>query len=750
MFWQPNCFPDVKEASKTVKATLKLLEPVFVSVVWRDENGNVITEIGRREEVYAHIQMEAVEGLELEVQLWSVLSNKMYKQSNTQSPMKGTVLVFPVQLDGKTSEQLEEGEWLYCKVFKKGEKTPLNYTKERYSQYKITFTLKEKISSLKFYGDKDCKQAISSATYGSTIYARALTRNLSGESLELKIIRKVPEWYKSDKTLHTEEAKVDDKGTAIFKIEIKKNWQDSDNNTYAAVVAEKGKSAKKDNNQSKQPFTIGKDLQFMMFVSEAPNVGVGKVLTEIKKTSLMIKNKCPNCNKPITLEEMKKVFPDCKDEKKLKECMDAYNTYMEKFRMNTCWNKAHFLAQARIEAGKSLNIKSESFNYYWETLITLFGAFNTEEGKKKAKEWGRAINKQKDNPKEYKAVSIANQEKIANWAYGPTTKTGKQLGNTQADDGWRFRGRGLIQITGRTNYTAANKYTVKYANTEILTDAGAAKVGEPTGAMIACMAYWVKRNMQTLSNKNKDVNAISKLVGTNVAWAEKKKAFDEITSKLFKVDDCWLGTVKDIENVSGRAPWMKVAIDVVKAMKGCKEGKEPMYSKAKSFLKYVGNNFEPTDGNNGPWCAAYMNWCIGQTVNPQTSQPYKHKKSASSLASINNADYKKIAEPIYGCIVVYKHIDAKIWKGHTGFLYGKTTSGKYILLGGNQDNTVRFDSYGEYTSSTKTKKLYGFYIPADYEVKEIDKLKDTDIYENADAANSKYGVIITNATGQTI
>ena len=301
MFWQPNCFPDVKEASKTVKATLKLLEPVFVSVVWRDENGNVITEIGRREEVYAHIQMEAVEGLELEVQLWSVLSNKMYKQSNTQSPMKGTVLVFPVQLDGKTSEQLEEGEWLYCKVFKKGEKTPLNYTKERYSQYKITFTRKEKISSLKFYGDKDCKQAISSATYGSTIYARALTRNLSGESLELKIIRKVPEWYKSDKTLHTEEAKVDDKGTAIFTIKIEKNWQDSNNNTYAAVVTEKGKSAKKDNNQSVQPFSIGKDLQYIMFVGKAPDVGDGKWCRKIYNV-LIVRVKTPpiSSNKTLT------------------------------------------------------------------------------------------------------------------------------------------------------------------------------------------------------------------------------------------------------------------------------------------------------------------------------------------------------------------------------------------------------------------------------------------------------------------
>ncbi|MDR2206776.1 MAG: hypothetical protein LBE36_11560 [Flavobacteriaceae bacterium] len=201
------------------------------------------------------------------------------------------------------------------------------------------------------------------------------------------------------------------------------------------------------------------------------------------------------------------------------------------------------------------------------------------------------------------------------------------------------------------------------------------------------------------------------------------------------------------ENDGERAPWMEIALGIAKEMKGCEESKEPMYSKAKSYLRYCGNQYEPTDGVNGPWCAAFMNWCIGQTINSKTSKPYKHSKSASSQAPLNNEKYIKIEEPIYGSIVVYRK--ASDGTGHTGFLYGKTTSGEYILLGGNQDQTVRFDAYGEYTSSSKTKKLYGFYIPADYEVKEIDKLKDTDIYANEDVVNSKYGITIIKSTGKT-
>ena len=310
---------------------------------------------------------------------------------------------------------------------------------------------------------------------------------------------------------------------------------------------------------------IAKDAALNKSLEKLAPVIIGEGLSVEKHE----KGNCKRCTDPVTLAQMKEIFPDCKDENILKTSMEAFNDFMENFGMATCWNKAHFFAQTRIEAGTSLNIKNESFNYSTIRLISgeyingknwVKGNLMTKEGgyftdgtfkkslfsyyashKNLANEHGR-----KDLDKRLDAkIQKADEEAIANTVYDDKNRGQKhKLGNNQVGDGWRFKGRGFIQLTGRSNYENSNKYTVQHANTEILSDTGAKEVGKPRVAMIACMAYWIEksRDLQNRSNGNNNVDEISRLIGSDVDWEGKKKAFKEITSKLFKVDDCLYGT----------------------------------------------------------------------------------------------------------------------------------------------------------------------------------------------------------------
>lgn len=255
------------------------------------------------------------------------------------------------------------------------------------------------------------------------------------------------------------------------------------------------------------------------------------------------KSACPRCR-----EEAKKMLPRLKEifpkvaESKLSVVAETYTKYMRQLGMDSCWNKAHFFAQVAIETGHKLDLKDgESFNYYWEALCGTFGAFKTDEGKKKAKEWGRS-------EKKAKAVSTENQKKIANYAYSPSCNTGKQLGNTLATDGWNFRGRGLIQLTGRAGYAYAHTYT-KIEGVDILSNPDLVGTDLKIG-VLAAMAFWKWKGLQITSNATKgitskisiqvgkkvDIKAIDGSPSTN--YIEKNKEFKKKTSVSFQIDSC--------------------------------------------------------------------------------------------------------------------------------------------------------------------------------------------------------------------
>jgi putative chitinase len=103
-----------------------------------------------------------------------------------------------------------------------------------------------------------------------------------------------------------------------------------------------------------------------------------------------------------------------------------------KFEINTPLRLAHFLAQCGHESG-GFKLVQENLNYGAKGLLGLF---------------------KKYFPTEEKALAYERKpEKIANLIYGGRMGNGDEA----SGEGWKFHGRGFIQLTGKDNYTAFTK-----------------------------------------------------------------------------------------------------------------------------------------------------------------------------------------------------------------------------------------------------------------------------------------------------
>lgn len=111
---------------------------------------------------------------------------------------------------------------------------------------------------------------------------------------------------------------------------------------------------------------------------------------------------------------------------------------MKEFGIDTPKRQAHFIAQVGTESN-GFRAVQESLNYS-VTGLQIFGSRLTAVQRKKL---GR-------KPGEL-ALSPARQADIANIVYGG------RYGNNQSGDGWKYRGRGLKQVTFKDNYSACGK-----------------------------------------------------------------------------------------------------------------------------------------------------------------------------------------------------------------------------------------------------------------------------------------------------
>lgn len=186
----------------------------------------------------------------------------------------------------------------------------------------------------------------------------------------------------------------------------------------------------------------------------------------------------------------------------LEKYVDPLNVVIKYYEIDkTVERLAGFLAQLSHESG-GFNHTIENLNYSAKGLMTTFKKyFPTEE---LAKQYER------------------KPEKIANRVYANRMSNGPE----SSGDGWKFRGRGLIQLTGKFNYT---KFA---ADLNISVDACVEFMGTQEGACSSAGWFWDNNGLNKFCDNNDFIGLTKRINGGTIGLADRVHHYEIAVKKL--------------------------------------------------------------------------------------------------------------------------------------------------------------------------------------------------------------------------
>lgn len=173
-----------------------------------------------------------------------------------------------------------------------------------------------------------------------------------------------------------------------------------------------------------------------------------------------------------------------------------------------------FLGQVHTESGGFRTVV-ESLNYSADAILKTFGRHRISEAD--AKKFGRIDAEVRKRTGWKLADQPAHQNALANILYGGEWGR-KNLGNTQPGDGWRFRGRGIKQLTGRDNY---KRFSRAWLGDESLLE-NPDRVANPDGAVASAIWFWRANGLNEIADRG-SLDAVTKVVnGGNLGLSDRK------------------------------------------------------------------------------------------------------------------------------------------------------------------------------------------------------------------------------------
>ena len=204
----------------------------------------------------------------------------------------------------------------------------------------------------------------------------------------------------------------------------------------------------------------------------------------------------------VTVDQLRAMIPSNKE---VEEWCEELNKALPKYDIITDQRIAGFISQCAHES-MDFTAMSENLNYREETLLKVFPRYFGP-GKRNAAEYAK------------------NPEKIANYVYMDEFRTSK-LGNTQPGDGWRFRGRGLKQLTGRDNYT---RFAKDYNMTA---EEAAAWVETKEGALASALWFWNTNKLNAIADTGNVAALTKKINGGDIGLADRQARYAKAMAAL--------------------------------------------------------------------------------------------------------------------------------------------------------------------------------------------------------------------------
>lgn len=193
----------------------------------------------------------------------------------------------------------------------------------------------------------------------------------------------------------------------------------------------------------------------------------------------------------VTPEQLTKILPY---NHKVGELCQAINSITPAFHINTINRMAAFLAQCAVESVEFTSLQ-ENLNYGPQSLMST---------------WKH----------KFPTIDIANSyahqpEKIANYVYANEFGNGDEA----SGDGWRYRGRGAIQLTGHNAYKDFATFTQQSIESAV------SYCETLQGAVASACYFWSLRNINLVADRD-DIREITHLVnGPALLALDKRTAY---------------------------------------------------------------------------------------------------------------------------------------------------------------------------------------------------------------------------------